>query len=177
MSQWARDEPFRWGESRDGWKTKWRQSCLCGKVAFVYNSDPLQVKACHCRNCQKLHGAPYQQAAIFPKSSVRLDTPPDQVRFLTASSDFHPLSSSPTPLPRKISCGSCGSPFMDEGRNMIMAFPPLFEFHRGDGEAGVPEPLRVQSHIFYGQRITDVVDGKDKWEGHKDQSNKMGDHD
>lgn len=122
-------------------------------------------------------GAPYQQAAIFPKSSVRLDTPPDHIRFLTASSDFHPLSSSPTPLPRKISCASCGSPFMDEGRNMIMAFPPLFEFPRGDGEAGVPESLRVQSHIFYGQRIADVVDGKDKWEGHKDQSNKMGDHD
>lgn len=122
-------------------------------------------------------GAPYQQAAIFPKSSVRLDTPPDHIRFLTASSDFHPLSSSPTPLPRKISCASCGSPFMDEGRNMIMAFPPLFEFPRGDGEAGVPESLQVQSHIFYGQRIADVVDGKDKWEGHKDQSNKMGDHD
>lgn len=122
-------------------------------------------------------GAPYQQAAIFPKSSVRLDTPPDHIRFLTASSDFHPLSSSPTPLPRKISCALCGSPFMDEGRNMIMAFPPLFEFPRGDGEAGVPESLRVQSHIFYGQRIADVVDGKDKWEGHKDQSNKMGDHD
>lgn len=66
---------------------------------------------------------------------------------------------------------------MDEGRNMIMAFPPLFEFHRGDGEAGVPEPLRVQSHIFYGHRIVDVVDGKDKWEGHKDESKKMGDHD
>lgn len=31
MPQWAKDVPFRWGESREGWKTKWRQSCFCGK--------------------------------------------------------------------------------------------------------------------------------------------------
>lgn len=29
---------------------------LIGLVAFVYDSDPLQAKFCHCEDCQRLHG-------------------------------------------------------------------------------------------------------------------------
>ncbi|WVQ71028.1 hypothetical protein IAR50_000553 [Cryptococcus sp. DSM 104548] len=172
---WAKEVPFRYGESREGWTTQWRQSCFCKKTAFVYDRDPLQVKICHCTGCQRLHGAPFQQAAIFPKDAVRLDTSPDHVRFLSASADFHPLSSSPTPIPRKISCGSCGTPFMDEGRNMVLAFPPTFEFARGKGAKGVPEVFHPGCHIFYGQRVMDCPDGLDKWRAHKEESEKMGD--
>ncbi|WWD18053.1 hypothetical protein CI109_102500 [Kwoniella shandongensis] len=127
---WLKEAPFFMGKSREGWTTKWRESCWCGKTAFVYDEDPLQVKICHCEDCQRLHGAPFQQAAVFHKKNVRLDSGPEFISFLSAHGEVHPISSTPSPLPRKISCKACGSPLMDEGKNMIMAFPPCFEFAR-----------------------------------------------
>ena len=52
----------------------------------------------------------------------------------SAHGEVHPLSNTPTPLPRKISCRACGSNLMDEGRNMLMAFPPTFEWPRTNKE-------------------------------------------
>jgi len=131
---WLALPPFSVGKSREGWTTKWRESCWCGKTAFVYDSDPLQVKFCHCEDCQRLHGAPFQHAAIFKKDNVRLDGDPKWLGFLSAHGEVHPLSGTPTPLPRKTSCRACGSPMFDEGRNMVMAFPPAFEFARNQSE-------------------------------------------
>lgn len=54
----------------------------------------------------------------------------DIISVRSAHGEVHPLSSTPTPLPHKVTCRACGSPLMDEGRNMIMAFPPSFEFPR-----------------------------------------------
>ncbi|WWC66462.1 uncharacterized protein I206_100364 [Kwoniella pini CBS 10737] len=130
--EWLKQPPFSVGADKDGWETKWRESCWCGKVAFVYNEDPSNSKICHCEDCQRLHGAPYQHSVIFHKKNVRLDSDADPkwIGFLSAHGQVHPLSSTPTPLPRKVSCRACGSPLMDEGRNMIMAFPPSFEWTR-----------------------------------------------
>ncbi|WVF70820.1 hypothetical protein IAT40_005614 [Kwoniella sp. CBS 6097] len=191
--EWLKDAPFYLGKSREGWETKWRESCWCGKTAFVYDADPLQAKYCHCEDCQRLHGAPFQHAAVFKKENIRLDSDPKWIGFLSAHGEVHPLSSTPTPLPRKISCRACGSPLMDEGRNMIMAFPPAFEWTRthkevkhakpeeekGDSgkkdKIGMPEAFRASCHIFYERRCVNINDGLTKWRGHKEESDKMGD--
>ncbi|KAL7423770.1 hypothetical protein Q5752_001354 [Cryptotrichosporon argae] len=127
---WLKRPPFQVGYEGE-WTTRWRESCWCGKTAFVFNADPLQSKICHCEDCQRLHGAPFQHSAIFKKDAIKLDSSPEWLGFLSAHGEVHALSSSPTPLPRKTSCRACGSPLFDEGRNMVMAFPPSFEFARG----------------------------------------------
>ncbi|WVQ62308.1 uncharacterized protein L199_000447 [Kwoniella botswanensis] len=200
---WLKEPPFSVGADKDGWETKWRESCWCGKVAFVYNDDPAGSKICHCEDCQRLHGAPYQHSCIFHKKNVRLDSDADSkwIGFLSAHGEVHPLSSTPTPLPRKISCRACGSPLMDEGRNMIMAFPPAFEWtrthkevkqskeqnkdgnHGEEGDSGkgarkvqgFPSELKADCHIFYERRCVDVKDGLPKWRGHKEKSDLMKD--
>lgn len=59
------------------------------------------------------------------------------------------------------------------GRNMWMAFPELFRFEGADGRA--PNNWRPQNHIFYGQRVFEVVpeDGVRYWEGAKENSREM----
>lgn len=41
--------------------------CWCGNLSFEFHGDPVDAKHCHCRQCQHLHGAPFQWAVIFPK--------------------------------------------------------------------------------------------------------------
>lgn len=238
---WQKKPPFSVGESWDGWTTKWRSSCWCGKSEWEpqvmpdVSSDssrirvrlgpqagqvlPLrglpatsrwvnayirlllpqsQLLSSLSSLCMTLSpGAPCQMAAVFDKPSVRLDSTPEWLGFLSAHGEVHPLSSTPTPLPRKTSCRACGSPLFDEGRNMCIAFPPTFEFARskkelekfqesngkeashGKGEEGgkqigLPQAFRPKCHIFYERRVVDVKDGLVKWRGLNDRSELMG---
>ena len=50
---------------------------------------------------------------------------------------------------------------MDEGRNMILLFPTLIKFKsKEDRDKWTPS-----CHMFYGQRVVDVKDGKPKYKG------------
>jgi len=136
--------------------------CHCGAVCYEVRADPVDAKLCHCRNCQVLHGAPMQWAAIFRKSDVRIRSGLDSL-------EFHPAGgkASLPVLPRKIRCRHCGTPIADEGRNMWLAFPALFGF---TAPGKVPAAFRPSCHIFYGSRAFDVPDGLPKWAGHRNRS-------
>jgi len=45
-------------------------SCLCGDVALTAQGTPLRIGICHCKDCQKHHGAPFYSAAIFRQDKV-----------------------------------------------------------------------------------------------------------
>jgi len=72
-------------------------------------------------------------------------------------------------LPCKVSCSYCGSPIMDEGRNMILLFPGLIKFKSKEEK----EKFAPECHMFYGKRCIDIPDGKPKWTGINDQSDLM----
>ena len=141
---------------------KYRARCHCAAVHYEVRADPVDAKLCHCGDCRVLHGAPMQWAAIFHKSDVRFTAGVDRLRFYNSSLD-RPERITPC----KVACAICGTPIADEGRNMWLAFPTLFDFGT---PPQVPEAFRPSCHIFYGMRVLDVADDLPKWSGHKDRS-------
>lgn len=141
---------------------KYRASCHCGAARYEVCADPVDAKICHCRVCQKLHGAPMQWAAIFHKHDVRFSQGIDHLRFYNSALDKQERI-----LPCKVSCALCGTLIADEGRNMWLAFPSLFDFGT---PAKVPDAFRPTCHIFYATRVIDSNDDLPKWSGHRDES-------
>ncbi len=144
---------------------RYRAGCWCGAVRYEVGADPVDAKICHCRACQRLHGAPMQWAAIFHKRDVRLTAGFDHLHFYHSENDRQGRI-----LPCKLSCARCGAPIADEGRRMWLAFPTLFDFGRS---GTVPAAFRPTCHIFYALRVVDVDDHLPKWSGHKNHSPRM----
>ncbi|KAF8954704.1 Mss4-like protein [Flammula alnicola] len=143
-------------------KKRYRGSCFCEKVKFeVARDKPLDAKFCHCPTCQKLHGAPFQWAAIVEKTDVHFTQGEDQLIFWNAEG-----MSQEYILPCKISCKNCRTPIMDEGRNMLLLFPTLIHFENLEDK----QKFYPTCHIFYSRRAMDVKDGLPKFEKHKDSS-------
>jgi len=138
---------------------RYRARCFCGAVAFEVRADPVDAKICHCRQCQSLHGAPFQWAVIFHKTDVRFTRGLDDLHFYNSE-----LGRAEHILPCKVSCNRCRAPLADEGRTMFLAFGPAFDFGQ---PPAVPASFRPSCHIFYGARVIDVDDGTPKYLGHR----------
>ena len=141
---------------------KYRATCQCHAVSYEVSADPVDAKICHCRTCQTLHGAPMQWAAIFYKHHVRFTAGVDHLTYYNSE-----LNKQERVLPCKVSCANCGSHIADEGRNMWLAFPTLFDF---GSPPKAPDAFRPTCHIFYGMRVIDINDDLPKWSGHKSSS-------
>ena len=107
-----------------------------------------------------------QWAAIFHKHDVRITEGIDHLNFYNSELDKHERI-----LPCKVSCALCGTLIADEGRNMWLAFPSLFNF---GGVSKVPTKFKPTCHIFYGMRVIDINDDLPKWSGHKNHSELLG---
>ena len=49
--------------------------CLCGACRYETDAVPINVRACHCRICQKATGAPFYARVMVPLDAVRLAGP------------------------------------------------------------------------------------------------------
>ncbi|KAL2206824.1 hypothetical protein CC79DRAFT_908010 [Sarocladium strictum] len=140
-------------------------SCHCEMVQFYVTRDkPLKAKFCHCSDCQIIHGAPFQWAAIVHKSDIAFIKGTDNLNFLNSGTD------KPThELPCKVRCSNCGSLLMDEGRNMCLLFPTVLRMDRAE----LTKNFYPDMHIFYEQRVVDIPDGKPKWAGLDEKSEQL----
>ncbi|KAK1762761.1 Mss4-like protein [Phialemonium atrogriseum] len=162
--QWKYRAPYQVHDNGDGFEARWKGQCHCGRIQYQLSRDrPLASKYCHCRTCQRLHGAPFQWAAIFHKEDINFTNGHDDLGWYDSSS-----MSRTHHLPCKVQCSYCRTPIMDEGRNMILLFPTLIEGI--DTEEG-REAFKAQCHIFYSQRVVDLKgDGLKKFRGLDGQS-------
>jgi hypothetical protein len=88
--------------------------CLCGAVRFKAEGEPLNVRICHCRLCQKAMGSPFFAPALF-----------DQ-RALTVQGDTARYGSSEA-LDR-VFCKTCGTRLFSWRKNGTVAGVALAAF-------------------------------------------------
>ncbi|KAH8903817.1 hypothetical protein BR93DRAFT_930955 [Coniochaeta sp. PMI_546] len=162
--QWKFKAPYKIHDKGDKFEAKWKGKCHCGKVQYELSRDkPLASKYCHCTTCQRLHGSPFQWAAIFHKEDINFTNGIHDLGWYdpTAKSTTHHL-------PCKVHCAYCRTPIMDEGRNMILLFPTLIE---GINTPKGREAFAAQCHMFYPQRVVDFKgDGVKRFKGLQDDS-------
>ncbi|KAH9909614.1 glutathione-dependent formaldehyde-activating, GFA [Xylariomycetidae sp. FL2044] len=154
---WKFRPPYRTTDKNHQFEKKYTAHCHCGRVKYWLSREkPLAAKFCHCVDCQSLHGAPFQWAAIFHKEDLHFENGADNLAFYHSATKETGYT-----LPIKVSCAYCHAPIMDEGRNMVLMFPAIIKF-------GDPEHKKLfdpECHIFYSQRVVDLPDGKPKWTG------------
>ena len=60
-------------------------SCLCGAIAYELRSSPKAVSHCHCRICQKAHGAAFATYGSVPVKDLVFTRGQEQLRCFASS--------------------------------------------------------------------------------------------
>ena len=75
--------------------------CLCGKVTYGCDAEPLAQAVCHCKHCQRQTGTALSVLVAVPRGALRID---GETRSYTTVGDD---SGSKT---ERVFCPECGSP-------------------------------------------------------------------
>ncbi|KAH8830114.1 Mss4-like protein [Flagelloscypha sp. PMI_526] len=113
-------------------------SCLCGRVRFEVEAEPIQVTTCHCKSCKKATGTVFTTNVVFPAGSARFTSGDEHVTtFLDEVQD------SGNALQRKF-CGHCSSLLLsvggDFGRTLAVYYSAFDDFNL-EGEKEKPPQM------------------------------------
>jgi hypothetical protein len=109
----------------------YRGGCLCGQVRWVARAEPINVRLCHCRNCQRATGGPFFARALFNDPDVERSGATTR---WASSGRLH-----------RLSCARCGTPIFAEPQDgpwIAVSIATL------DG----PEALQPGSHIWVSEK-------------------------
>ena len=79
--------------------------CLCGAIRYSISTQVTELRACHCRSCQKVTGAAGSVNAVIPSSAFKL-TQGTLKRYTTTADSGRELN--------RYFCGDCGSPIYSQ---------------------------------------------------------------
>jgi hypothetical protein len=77
-------------------------SCLCGKVTYTCDSEPVATAICHCTDCQKQTGTSFSVIVGVPKDALKIEGD-SLASFTTVGTDTG------SDVARQF-CRECGSP-------------------------------------------------------------------
>jgi hypothetical protein len=108
--------------------------CLCGEIRYRITAAPVETQYCHCRMCQRAHGAP-----VIAWLTVPLDG--------FAVTEGHPAAYRSSAKAFRHFCGSCGTPLTwREADN-----PKLVDVSIGSLDN--PEAAAPTMHVWTDSRI------------------------
>ena len=108
--------------------------CLCGAVRFKAEGEPINVRICHCRNCQKAMGSPFFARALYDQRALKV----------TGDTGRYPSSDKI----ERVFCKSCGTRLFSWRNNGTAAGVALATFD--DRNAFAPtEHIRVSEKIAW----------------------------
>jgi hypothetical protein len=82
--------------------------CLCGKVRFSADADPLFVGICHCKDCQQFTGSAFATVVAVPAQALKVTG---------ALKTFTKPGDTGKAIHRRF-CPECGSGILDEADSM-----------------------------------------------------------
>jgi hypothetical protein len=109
-------------------------SCLCGAIRFSIDAPVKELRACHCRNCQKAGGAQGSVNAVLPSSAFRI-TQGTPKRYSALADSGRRLN--------RYFCGDCGSPIYSQRE----ATPEMVVVRAGSMDDDAPD-MKVTAHIW-----------------------------
>jgi hypothetical protein len=106
--------------------------CLCGQVRWEATAEPINVRQCHCRNCQRATGGAFFARALFMDDDV--ERTGNTTRW-ASSERLH-----------RLSCTRCGTPVFAEPQDgpwIAVALTTLDD----------PSALTPGSHIWVSRKL------------------------
>ena len=118
-----------------------RGSCLCGEVRFEIDGPLMRSSHCHCRQCQKAHGAPFRARARVAAADFRFLAGEELVSYYES-----------TPGTHRGFCKVCGAPVLvkfDEHSRSAQADPGAVALYGVALAALDDDPgVRPDAHAF-----------------------------
>jgi hypothetical protein len=122
--------------------------CRCGDVKYTLRADPLDVKICHCRDCQYASGGAFSVVAYFPAAASDIRG---------ATSNYSVKGSAGMTVNRHF-CGRCGSPVYSS----LTELPDIVFIKTGTLDN--PESAQPSGHMWCNSMLSwaDLPDGLER---------------
>jgi hypothetical protein len=105
--------------------------CLCGKVRYSGEAEPIFAGVCHCANCQKGSGTAFNTVIAVPKPAVTVTG---------ATKTFEGRGDSGNPTYKRF-CPECGSPIQIEAA--VMANVVMIPVGTLDNKSSVKPAMQI----------------------------------